>query len=278
MPRSSSATDGPRLGAVLFDWAGTTIDHGSRAPAAVFVEIFRRRDITVSEADARGPMGRAKRDHIAQVLQLPHVAAAWTARTGQPPTEADVDALYADFLPLQREVLAKFVDLIPGAAETVASCRRRGLRIGSTTGYTRELMQVVETAAAAQGYQPDVILTADDARQGRPAPWLNFRALEALDVYPPFRAVVVDDTPVGIAAGRHAGCWTVAVSRTGNALALSLEAAAALPPDELTRRLHAIRQEFLAVGADFVVESVADLPPVLDQIEQRLAAGERPPG
>lgn len=255
--------DGAGIVAILLDWAGTTIDHGSRGPAAVFVEIFRRRGVDITVAEARGPMGRAKLDHIAAVAALPRVAHAWRGVHGHAPTRADVEAMYHEFLPLQREVLARETIVIPGVVEAVAACRALGMRIGSTTGYTRELMEVVAPLAAAQGYTPDVIVCADDVPEGRPAPWMNLRAAETLGAYPLHRIVVVDDTPVGIEAGRHAGCVTVAVSRTGNALGLSLDELETLPRADLADRLAVIEREFRAVGADHVIASVADLPDLL---------------
>lgn len=254
------------LRAVIFDWAGTTVDHGSRAPARVFLTIFERQGIAISEAEARGPMGRAKRDHIAAMLALPRVAEAWRAQHGRAPTETDVDHLYTDFLPLQREVLASHADVIPGVPEVVAECRRRGLKIGGTTGYTRALMDVLEPLARAGGYAPDVSICADDVPSGRPAPWMLFRAAERLDVYPMSAVVAVDDTPVGIEAGRHAGAWTVGVTRTGNGLGLSPEEVAALDPRDLSERLAAIAADLKRAGAHHVIASVADLLPVLDDI------------
>lgn len=255
-----------RLQAVLFDWAGTTIDYGSRAPTEVFMEIFCRSGVEISAAEAREPMGMAKRDHIAAIAAMPRVVAAWSERHGRPPDEAEIDRMYAEFLPLQEEILTRGIDVIPGVPEAVAECRRRGLKIGSSTGYTRALMDAVAPLAAEGGYAPDVIVCPDDVRSGRPAPWLNFRAAELLDVYPMSTIVVVDDTAVGIKAGLNAGAWTVAVSQTGNALGLSLAEVDALDPSDLQTRLDAIAAEFRELGAGFVIPSVAELPPVLDEI------------
>jgi phosphonoacetaldehyde hydrolase len=258
-----------RLQAVIFDWAGTTVDHGSRAPAQVFVEIFARCGVAISEAEARGPMGRAKRDHIAAILALPRVSAAWHETRGVAPTEADVDRLYADFLPLQLEALAHHADVIASVPAVVAECRRRGLKIGGTTGYTRSLMDVLEPIARANGYAPDVSICADDVPRGRPAPWMLFRAAERLDVFPMSLVVVVDDTPVGIEAARNAGAWTVGISRTGNGLGLSPEEVDRLDRRDLRKRLAAVATELERAGAHHVIESVADLLPVLDQISER---------
>ncbi len=257
----------PRIRAILFDWAGTTVDHGSRAPVEVFVEVFRRAGIEISAEEARGPMGRAKRDHLEQLLALPRVAAAWHTKAGRPAGPADVDRLYDDFLPLQRVVLERHGDVIAGVPEVVAECRRRGMKIGATTGYTRALMEVAAPLARAGGYDPDVIVCADDVKSGRPAPWMVFRAAERLDVFPMSEVLVVDDTHVGIEAGLNAGAWTVAVTRTGNSLGLSPEELARADRAVLAARLKAAAVGFRRAGAHAVIESVADLLPVLDDVE-----------
>lgn len=258
------------LQAVIFDWAGTTIDHGSRAPANVVIEVFRRRGIEVTVAEARGPMGKAKRDHLASVFALPRVAAAWAEVYGRSPIDSDIDEIYSDFLPLQKSTLSLHCDVISGVPETVAECRRRGLKIGASTGYTQELMDVVVPLARANGYSPDVSFCTSEVPQGRPAPWLIFHASEALNVYPMSAVVVVDDTPVGIEAGINAGAWTVAVTRTGNSFGMSPSEIAELPASELARRLAVAESEFRQAGADYVIQSVADLIPILDNINSRL--------
>ncbi|MGB6552046.1 MAG: hypothetical protein WBE78_01055, partial [Candidatus Binataceae bacterium] len=63
--------------AVIFDWAGTTVDHGSLAPVRVLQQVFARRGVTVSEEDARRDMGVLKKDHLRKILLEPGVAAQW---------------------------------------------------------------------------------------------------------------------------------------------------------------------------------------------------------
>jgi len=263
------------LKAVILDWAGTTVDHGSRAPTQVFLEIFHRRGIEITECEARGPMGRGKRDHIAIIAALPRISGLWTRRHGREPTDADVQAMYDEFLPLQKETLARGSDVISGVPAAIAACRELGLKIGSTTGYTRELIEVVAPIAAQQGYAPDTIVCSDEVAAGRPAPWMNFRAAEQLGTFPMNSILVVDDTDVGILAGRNAGAITIAVTRTGNALGLSASEAAALSRADLQARLLPIQQAFRNAGADFVLESVADLPGLIRELLQSQPASSR---
>ncbi len=264
------------LKAIVFDWAGTTIDYGSCAPASVFQEIFRQRGVPITAPQAREPMGRAKRDHIAAIGQMPEVDAAWRAKYGHSIQAAEIDAMYADFLPLQKKTLGQHSVLIDGVPEIIAWCRSQGLKIGSTTGYTRELLDIVARAAAEQGYEPDCALGVEDAPQGRPAPFLIYECALRMSVYPLWAMVKVDDTPVGIEAGRNAGCWTIGVTRTGNCVGLSQAEWHSLSAADQAQKLAAAEKTLRGAGAHAIVESVADIRPVLEQFSLALAAGKFP--
>jgi phosphonoacetaldehyde hydrolase len=245
---------------VIFDWAGTMVDFGCCAPIAAFVEAFRRRGVALEAAAARADMGVAKADHVRALLARPEVAAAWEAAQGRAPGEADVGPLMEDLGPLMREAAATASQLIPGAAEAVRALRARGLKIASSTGYTREMMAPVLARAADQGYAPDHVVCADETPQGRPSPLMIYKACAELGVWPLSRVVKVDDAEAGIAEGRAAGCFTVGVAASGNSIGLSLEAFAALGPGERLARLAKARSALMAAGADRVIDTVADLP------------------
>jgi phosphonoacetaldehyde hydrolase len=264
------------LKAVVFDWAGTMVDHGSLAPMGVFVEAFKRFGVEITIDEARGPMGMAKRPHIATLLAQPRIAAAWAERHGRRPGEADIDAVYEVFVPMNVEVAARYADLVPGAAETVRTLRAMGLKIGSSTGYTREIMAQVLPVAAAQGYAPDCLVCTGDTPDGRPTPFMLYQALLDLGVWPAWACVKVDDTEVGIAEGLNGGAWTVGVAVTGNVFGLSLAETEALEADAFDARRQRAAGRLAAAGAHHVVDGVADLIPAIHAIEGRLARGERP--
>ncbi len=264
------------LSAVVFDWAGTMIDHGSRAPMGVFVKAFAHFGVTITVDEARGPMGRAKRDHIKALMAEPRIAAAWAAARGAAPTEADIDAVYAVFVPMNVSVVTDFADLIEGAADVARRIRARGLKIGSTTGYTRDIMERLLPVAAAQGYAPDNLVCAGDLAEGRPAPLMMYRTFLDLGVWPAWTVVKVDDTEVGITEGLNAGCWTVGVALSGNLFGLTPEETDALDGEEYQRMRDRAYAKLTRAGAHFVIDSVAQLDAVLDEIEGALARGERP--
>ena len=254
---SSSQTEAFDL--VIFDWAGTMVDFGCMAPISALVEAFARRGVALDETLARADMGKAKADHVRALLAYPEVAAAWRNAQGRPPQEADVDALMEDLGPLMREAAASAAVLIPGAAETVAALRARGMKIASSTGYTREMMAPVLVRAAEQGYAPDHLVCAGETPAGRPAPLMIYKACAELGVWPLSRVVKVDDSEAGVAEGKAAGCFTVGLAASGNGMGLSLEAFEALDPGERETRLRASRASLTAAGAALVLDSVADL-------------------
>ncbi len=197
----------------------------------------------------------------------------WEEKFGSPPNDQDVESMYRSFLPLQKEVILRYSDAIPGARDALAQLRQKGIAIGSSTGYTRELMDHLLPTVRAQGIDPDVVICSDDVRAGRPKPWMIYEALQRLDRTPVWRTVVVDDTTAGVEAGLHAGCWTVAVSRSGNELGLSLEDAEAVSPDRMNQILADIKNRFLQQGADIVIETVSELPSAIAEIESRMKRG-----
>ncbi|MCB8883393.1 phosphonoacetaldehyde hydrolase [Acidisoma cellulosilytica] len=264
------------LKAAIFDWAGTVIDFGSRAPMGAFVEAYKRFDVDVSVAEARKPMGLPKRAHIAALMADPDIAARWADAHGALPGEAEIDALYAVFVPLNTDVVADYCTLIPGAVAMAEAVRARGMKLGSTTGYVRPIMDRVLPLAAAQGYVPDNLVCAGDLADGRPTPLMMYRCFADLGVYPPSAVVKIDDTEPGILEGLAAGTWTVGVSISGNCVGLSHEEWLATPDEEQAALRAQAEDTLLAVGAHYVIDSIADLVPVLDEIEARMARGEHP--
>ncbi|QCI63790.1 phosphonoacetaldehyde hydrolase [Phreatobacter stygius] len=264
------------LKAVVFDWAGTVIDFGSRAPMRVFVEAFGHFGVPLTAAEARGPMGKPKRDHIAELMALPRIVSAWAKAHGQTPTKADIDRVYEIFVPLNIKAVADFAELVPGAAKIVEALRARGLKIGSTTGYTREVMAPILPLAAAQGYAPDNLVCADDLAEGRPSPLMMYRCFADLGVYPPGAVVKVDDTVPGIEEGLAAGTWTVGIAASGNETGLSLAEWTVLTPKERERVLTPAREKLEAAGAHVVIDTVANLMPVIESIDRLMAEGEVP--
>jgi len=264
------------LRAVVLDWAGTAVDFGSLAPVTALQRVFAENQVPITAEEARAHMGTLKKDQIRSICAGARVAEAWMRRYGKPPAEEDVERIFSEFLPRQTEILAEYSTPIPGAPETVAAWRDEGLLIGSSTGYTRALLDVVMSAAAAQGYSPDASVTPDEVGAGRPKPFMCYRNAILLGAYPLWHCVKIGDTPVDIAEGLNAGMWTIGITATGNEIGLSQTEWEALSPDERCSREREAAARLTGAGAHFTASSLADSAPLLDEIERRLDAGERP--
>lgn len=264
------------LRAVVLDWAGTTVDHGCFAPAAAFQNAFAGFEVPITVAQARAPMGMAKWHHIKAILTQPAVAQAWERRHGRAPLDEDVDALYNRFLPSQVDIVARHADVIAGVPEVIGAMRARGLRIGSTSGYPRQVMDVVVPAAAKAGYAPDVVVCAGETPSGRPGPSMALKCLIDLDVHPVEACVKFGDTVVDVEEGLNAGMWSVAVVDTGNEVGLTESDLAALTPERRAEIVDAAADKLARAGAHYVIRSLADALPILDEVEARLRRGEKP--
>ena len=234
-----------KIRAVIFDWAGTTVDRGSLAPVRTLERLFAEAGVPILEEEARRDMGIAKRDHITAILGIARVREEWAKKLGREVQPADVDVLYQRFIPMQFECLKQYSKVIDGTPEITATLRTRGIKIGSTTGYTRTMLDVLVEEAARQGYSPDCSFTPGEAGGGRPHPFMIYAAAIKMQVYPMKAIVKVGDTVSDIEEGLNAGTWTVGVSGTGNCS----------------------RQVLQDAGADFVIDSVAELMSVIDKVE-----------
>ena len=264
---------------VIFDWAGTMVDFGCEAPVTALIEAFRREGVALDAHVARRDMGIAKIDHVRNLLRESEVTPAWRAAKGRSSDESDVVILMGHLGPLMRGHAAAASALIAGARQTFDGLRGLGIRVASSTGYTRDMMEPVLAQAAAQGYTPELVVCAGETPRGRPTPLMIYKTCADLGVWPLSRVVKVDDAEAGIAEGKAAGAFTVGVA-SGNALGLPLKTLQAMPASEQTARLAAAREVLLAAGADLAIDSVADLLPALEGATANLsrgsASGHRP--
>lgn len=262
--------------AVIFDWAGTLIDHGSLAPIIALQRLFESMGVPISEHEARQPMGVEKRLHIQRLCEMPSVRERWVDWHGQAADADEIDRLYREFLPLQRDAIAERTRLIDGLLELSAGLRDRKIRIGTNTGYSRELLEPILAAAAAQGFVPDSTVCATEVPKGRPYPFMSLRNMTELGVASVAACVKVDDTETGIEEGLNAGMWTVGVAVSGNALGLDEADWQALPPEEQARRAVQARQSLARSGAHFIIDTIAELDEIIDEIDLMLETGEKP--
>ncbi|MDQ6420658.1 phosphonoacetaldehyde hydrolase [Paenibacillus sp. LHD-117] len=262
--------------AVIMDWAGTMVDYGSFAPVEAFRRLFRERGIEASHRAIRKPMGRMKKDHLRDICAEPDVAAAWLERYGQAPTESDIDEMYEAFEPMLMSIVHEFAEPVPGAVELADRLRGQGIKIGTTTGYTRPMLDLILPEAAKLGYTPDSTVTPDEAAAGRPEPWMVYRNAEKLGLFPMESYVKVGDTEADMQEGRNAGVWTVGVVFGGNEVGLSLAEYEMLSEGEKEKTYVEISERLTKAGAHFIIREIGELDRIIAHINNRMEAGERP--
>jgi phosphonoacetaldehyde hydrolase len=266
--------DKVKINAVVFDWAGTIVDFGSLAPMGAFVQLFERHGVPVTIAQARVPMGLPKIDHIRAMGRMPEIAQAWrVAHAGRDFSEDDAQSLLQEFEPMSAESAWDCRAFIPGFLETYAWLQSQGIRVATTTGYTRRIMAPIIAHAAEQGFVPDAVICCDDVLRSRPDPMGMLACCTAMGLAPGLQILKVDDTAPGIEEGLNAGCLTLGVAASGNALGWSLPQWEASSAGEREAALGVARAQLEAAGAHGVINSVADLPHAVETIAERLRLG-----
>ncbi len=257
-----------KIEAVILDWAGTTVDFGSQAPVRAFGEGFRQFGVEPTDAEIRQPMGLLKWDHIHAMLQMPRLRQAWREAHGRDWTRADVDAVYRASEAAILRILPDYAAPKPHVLEAAVQLREQGVKLGSTTGYTDEMMEIVTAAARAQGYAPDAMFTPNAVGdRGRPLPYMVFRNLETLGVSSVSAAIKVGDTAADIAEGKNAGLLSVGIVVGSSMMGLSQEAYEALPEEARRSLKDQVRQRYWTLGADYVLEDLGQLPGLVAALE-----------
>lgn len=264
------------LKALVFDWAGTTVDFGCQGPVQAFVESFAHFAVPISPAEARGPMGMGKREHVAALFALPRISEAWQAQQGAPYTESSIDAVYALVEASMLSCITRYCTPIEGTLSAIAAMRQQGLRIGSCTGYPRSVGLALAAEAKKYGYEPEVMVCATDVAQGRPAPDMCQAVLSTFGISQAHQAVKVGDTVNDVLEGLNAGMWVIGLTLCGSLAGLSPQEVDALAPAERKALEADIAKTLREAGAHYTAPNLLACLPILEEIDRRAQAGERP--
>jgi phosphonoacetaldehyde hydrolase len=258
------------INCVILDWAGTAVDFGCFAPVNAFIDAFGEISIRVTTEEVREPMGAAKIEHVRRLLRMERIDQAFKAAFQRDWNEDDVVKLNQKFEKHLFSSLTDYTDPIPHVIDTVSSLRQKGIKFGSTTGYTRAMMDVVEPAAKAKGYYPDNCVTPDGFPIGRPAPFMIFKNMIDLNVQSTDCVVKVGDTIEDIREGLNAKVWTVGVVVGSNELGLSETDINNIPETELNEKKVHVRSRMTEAGAHYVIDTISELPGIIEEINNNL--------
>lgn len=255
-----------KIECVIFDWAGTVVDYGCFAPVAAFVESFQAIGVPVTPAETRAYMGLTKVEEIRALFNLERVSNEFQSKYGRPYNENDVQERYEAFQQILFATLKEYSEPIPGVVPTVEKLRAAGIKIGSTTGYTRKMMDIVIPAAGEKGYRTDYCATSDSLPAGRPAPYMIFENMTKLGVPNLDSVIKVGDTIADIKEGVNAKVCSVGVVLGSNEMGLTEAETKAMPASELEARIGAVRERMLAAGASYVIRTMEELPALIEKI------------
>ncbi|MDZ4992098.1 phosphonoacetaldehyde hydrolase [Clostridium perfringens] len=266
-----------RVEGVIFDWAGTTVDFGCFAPINVFIDIFKNAGIDVTMEEARKPMGMLKIDHIRTMLEMDRIRGLWRENYGREFTEDDVEKLHSKFETTLLESLLKYTEPIPEVLDAIKYLRENNIKVGSTTGYTNSMMEIVTKGAKENGYEPDFWITADSTNScGRPYPYMIFKNLEALKITSVLNTIKIGDTESDIKEGKNAGVWTVGVIVGSSEMGLSYEEFNKLSEEEKENIISETEKKFLKWGADFTIRTMGEIGELVEKVNKLIVEGKRP--
>lgn len=257
-----------KINCVIFDWAGTTIDYGCFAPVNAFLKIFEKHGIELTLEEIRKPMGMLKKDHVRAILQEQRVSILFEKLLGRKWTESDVSNIYKDFEPILMASISSHTDLIDGVIDVCDYLRKQGIKIGSTTGYTKSMMEVVTKEVKKKGYSPDFLVTPDDVCKGRPYPYMIFKNMEQLGVYPPSSVIKVGDTISDIKEGVNAGCISVGVVEGSSHLGLSEAEYNNLSTEQKLQVSEKVVLDYKEAGAHYTIQKMIDLTQLIESLNQ----------
>ncbi len=253
------------------DWAGTAVDYGCFAPLNAFLKVFaEEKGIDITYRQAREPMGMLKIDHIRAILSMPDVTEKFRVRYGRDWNETDVNEMYVSFEKHLFASLSDFTTPIPGVLDTMEELRSKGIKIGSTTGYTAEMMEVVRPGAEKKGYRVDNLVTPDGLPAGRPAPYMIYKNMIDLAVPSVDCVVKVGDTIADIKEGVNAKVWTVGVIVGSNEMGLTEDEYEELSPEDQLNLKEVVCRRMEAAGADMVLDNITELPAYIEKLNKKM--------
>lgn len=259
-----------KIEAVILDWSGTIIDYGCMATEEIYRDIFKEFGIELTTREIRNKMGIEKVDHIRAILESDRISKLWFENTGMEPNEGDVRELNRHFEAQIFDKLAKYCQPKEYVKQTLITLRESGIRIGSTTSYSTEVMDFLTKLVSQKGVNIDCWINAEQVKgQGRPHPYMIFKNMEKMGVSSVHNVIKVGDTVNDIKEGYNAGVVTVGVIDGSSEIGLSQSEFDSLNEQDKKEARKNVADKFKKAGADYVMNDFRTLPYIVSQIENK---------
>lgn len=261
---------------MILDLAGTSVDFGSIAPTQAFISVLKEFGLEVKAETVRKFMGLHKKVHLTNILSEDYVKSQWLRVYGYEPIEENIEHIFIKLAPAMETAVKQFSNPIAGVIDFMKYYRNEGMKFGATTGYVRNMMNILQPEIEDKGLIFDSIVTPDEVPAGRPYPWMVYKNAMNMGTYPLFKMVKIGDTLADIEEGLNAGMWVISISKSGNELGLSQEEINYIQVDKLNARIEQIEKIFIERGAHYVAKSVAECYSIIDEINSRIVNNEKP--
>lgn len=267
---------------LILDNSGTFVDPFVIAPAMAFVKVFKKFGIDISMEESRIPMGIKKDLHIKKLLEIPSIQNKWINNYYREPNDEDITNIYREYIPIQKKILPEYCNLLPKVVETVNMIKQKGIKIGSTTGFSREMLDCILENIKTTELTFDSTVAGDDLDNSnihigsRPYPFMIYKNMEKLNISDINTIVKVDDTITGIQEGLNAGCWTIGITDYSSYMNIdSLNQWKNMSTLEKYNKKKYVRDKFKKESnAHYIINEFDELIPVLEDINLRLNLGE----
>ena len=168
---------------VIFDLAGTLIDSGCRAPVHAMITAFARNGLVVTDEIVRADMGLPKRAHINAILDKSVMKSQWEGVFNNPPREVDIDRIYQSTNQELKKIVDYYSKPTPSAVELLHYLQANGIRIGITTGYSRDIINSLEDRLHEAGIIYNNLVCADEVRNPRPYAGMINKIMDEWEIY-----------------------------------------------------------------------------------------------
>jgi len=249
---------------VVFDLAGTLIDTGCQAPVHAMTAAFAKNGLIVTDKIVREDMGLPKRAHIMAILDKPAMKTQWECLFNNQPRKVDVDRIYQSTNQELKRVVANYSKPTPFAIELLYYLQANGIHIGITTGYSREIINVLGDQLHKSGIIYNNLVCADEVKNPRPKAGMINKIFDDWEIYNfgHHRFIKIGDTIADIQEAHAAGITCCQVIDTCSDLGNIINTDNKINNNNrefINNERNSIKHKFAKSGADFYCNNLHDI-------------------